>query len=167
QQRVCEVNVKLAGITCLPFHKVRNTPTLPGAWILDLFVQTGRQLAPIAERATSVTVQDLSFGRFVRFAGDREPNLRVIAELSGNAVELWMLADVFHPSGIILSKDVVCASARILFSTDEVLASDITLESVHAVSGGQFVRDPYCNNRPEVALSGMFECLSAIQIHSD
>lgn len=64
--RAIESNIRLSNIPCLPNHKVRNVPTLPGAWILDLLVGVGRKLAPIAAEDSIVIVEDLTFSKFVR-----------------------------------------------------------------------------------------------------
>ncbi len=165
--RVRELRVKMSSIECLPFHKVRNTPTLPGAWILDYFVEASRQLAPRDRQATNVTVRDMTFQRFVRFADHREPNLRVVAEQAGNEINVWLLADVLHPTGVTLSKDVVCASARILFDADASDTSETLFRAANPRHLNRAVLDPYCKNRQEVALSGMFECLSEIEIGAD
>ena len=92
--RMLEVPVELSEIRCLPYHKIRNTPTLPGAWILDRLVIAAMQLYPNADRVNDVTVEDVSFKRFVRFANGQEPNLRVIVQESDGSIFAWMLADV-------------------------------------------------------------------------
>ncbi|MEO8268268.1 MAG: SDR family NAD(P)-dependent oxidoreductase, partial [Aureliella sp.] len=60
--RVMEMNVRLSNIPCLTSHMVRNIPTLPGAWILDLLVGAGRKLAPNTEEDLYVHVAYFSGG---------------------------------------------------------------------------------------------------------
>jgi len=162
--RMLEFDIKLSSIACLPFHRIRETPTLPGAWILDLFVNAGLRLVPNAERQTNLTVQNMSFARFVRFANNQEPNVRVVAQENDNAIDVWLISDVLHPSGAVLSKDVVCASARLSFGMGEDSTSFASLCSASGRHASQAVKDPYCTGHRKIDLSGLFNCLSDIRI---
>ena len=165
--RMLEFDIKLSSIACLPFHKVRETPTLPGAWVLDLFVNAGLRLVSNAERLTNLTVQNMSFSRFVRFANKQEPNVRIVAQEDDNAIDVWLISDILHPSGVVLSKDVVCASARLSFGVSEDPASFANLCSESGLNATQAVTDPYCTGNNKVDLSGLFNCLSDIRIGAD
>jgi acyl transferase domain-containing protein/NAD(P)-dependent dehydrogenase (short-subunit alcohol dehydrogenase family)/acyl-CoA thioesterase FadM len=168
--RIREVNVDLSGISCLPFHRVRDTPTLPGAWILDLLIDVARQIAPSHTPAESVVVHDLSFARFVRLARNQDPNLRVVAEAAQETIRVWMLTDILHPTGETLMKDVVCASATIRFETANTLEPGTPLgdfgEDLGHAADHLPVPDPYCTDHSAVSLSGLFDCLRDIQIGS-
>jgi 3-oxoacyl-(acyl-carrier-protein) synthase/NAD(P)-dependent dehydrogenase (short-subunit alcohol dehydrogenase family) len=163
--RVVEWDVQLSSIQCLPFHRVRNIPTLPGAWILDLLVGVGRKLAPRTAQQHPVVVHDMSFAKFVRTVNNREPNVRVVAQQCDNGVAVWMLADVLHPSGVLLAKDRICASAHLVWGTGEELAPLSKLRSSSELEARHVVRDPYCSQRKDVALSGVFDCLSDIELY--
>ncbi|TWT98528.1 type I polyketide synthase [Stieleria varia] len=165
--RKIEVSIDLSSIECLPFHKVRNTPTLPGAWILDRLVFAGLQLCSDSDRMTQVTVEDATFKRFVRLVNEQDPNVRVIAEQRDDAIHVSMLVDVIHPSGQLLAKDVVSATARLSFSAEQTLLSSVVHGPNSSDSPGlsRFVNDPYCHgDSGEVDLSGPFDCLREIEI---
>lgn len=160
--RTIEVDVDLSQIDCLPFHKVRDTPTLPGAWILERLVHGGLQLQDDADRINNVIVHDVTFKRFVRFANNQNPNVRVVAEKTPTAIDVSMLIDVIHSSGHVLDKDVVCATASLVFDSDS--ESPGCLVETPGPSS-RSVDDPYCHgDSGEVDLSGPFNCLSAIAI---
>ncbi len=165
--RAIEMNVRLADIPCLPSHRVRNVPTLPGAWILDLLVGAGRKLAPSNQQNLFVVVEDLTFSKFVRLSNNQEPNVRIVAQECGNSVAVWMISDVLHPSGVILAKDRICASAILSWGTDQANSSPIVLGSQANFSKSQSVRDPYCDPRNPVALTGPFDCLSEIELSAN
>lgn len=163
--RVVELSVPLANMTCLPFHQVRNVPTLPGAWIVDVFVGAARRLAEGVRTDMHVVIEDLNFSKFVRLAHDHEPNVRVIAQQCGQAIAVWMLTDIVHSSGALLAKDQVCASATITFGCDELLSSLTMPLAEYGSAQRAAVQDPYCQKRDVVQLSGLFDCLSGIELH--
>ena len=163
--RTVEVNVPLANMTCLPFHQVRNVPTLPGAWIVDVFVGAAKRLAENVGEDTHVVIQDLSFEKFVRIVREQEPNVRVVAQQSDHAISVWMLTDIMHSSGVLLAKDQVCASATIVFSRDAVSSSLAAPFTGKGSVQRATVQDPYCQQRDVVQLSGLFDCLSEIELH--
>ena len=165
--RVLELGVELSKIKCLPYHKVRRTPTLPGAWILERMVHAGLQLRKDAERITSVTVQDVIFSRFVRYSAELEPNIRVVAEETDDGIVVWMIGDILHPTGATLSKDLVFAQAVLGFERETTeLQPSLRDVSSHNVSGfNRMVNDPYCSGRcNDVELSGPFDCVRDIAI---
>ncbi|MEZ6153993.1 MAG: SDR family oxidoreductase [Pirellulaceae bacterium] len=162
--RAIEVNIRLSNIPCLPNHKVRNVPTLPGAWILDLLVGAGRKLAPIAAEDSIVIVEDLTFSKFVRLSNNQESNVRVVAQECGNSVAVWMISDVLHPSGVTLARDRICASAILSWEIGQVSSTPIEFGVQANSTRGQAVRDPYCDPSKPVVLSGPFDCLSDIEL---
>jgi hypothetical protein len=166
--RVIEVGVELATIDCLACHKVRKTPTLPGAWILDRMVNAGLQLIDNVATLAAVTIEDVSFSRFVRYSNDKEPNMRVVAEETADGIVTWMIGDVLHPSGFTLSKDLVFAQATLRFEVEEAAGERPLLRRLGMNNGlvvKRFVDDPYCNGRcGDVELSGPFDCVRDIAI---
>ncbi len=168
--KLIEVPLKLSSIDCLAFHKVRGLPTLPGAWVLDRLVHAAMQLNPNRDCIVGVEAQDLCLMRFVRDANGLDPNVRVIAEETDEGYFAWMVSDVLHPTGRILSKDVLCAKVALRFDYDcrpsKSQASALHFEK--HVSGSPHLEDPYCRGiREEVELSGCFNCLGDIEIGRD
>lgn len=168
--QILEMPVELSSIECLPFHLIRGIPTLPGAWILDQFVRAAMQTAQNAEQVSAVRVEELAFTRFVRSAQGKEPNLRVVAEVIHDSVYLSLLTDLLHPTGATLSKDVICASAKLQFSTETSRPPKSTGEtslSFRLPANGT-IFDPYCDQSGnQVALSGPFNCLRDVRMSSE
>ena len=113
-----EIPIDLAQVGCLPHHLVHGTPTLPGAWIVDYFVQAALKLHPDAGAVTEAVIEHLAFNQFVRFANGLSPNVRVFATVAGDAIRTWLVQDVLHPNGDILKKDIVRTSATVSFSKE-------------------------------------------------
>ena len=162
-QAAIEVPIDLAKVGCLPHHVVHGTPTLPGAWIVDYFVQAALRLRPDAASITEVVVEDLAFRQFVRFAHQTSPNVRVFAEDNGDTIRTWLVQDVLHPSGEILKKDVVRTLATLSFGKNN---SNLVSRLTDCCNGQmQSLRDPYClGNGQAVDLSGPFDCMGTIEI---
>lgn len=165
--RICETVVQLAEIECLPYHRVRGIPTVPGAWILERMVRTALCFVENVSSVSAVTIEDVDFSRFIRLANDREPNIRIVAEETSNGIYVWTIGDVLHSSGVALSKDLVFASAKVSFTGEsEILQA--TLNGIDAGKGNGSIRsisDPYCSGeRDDVELSGPFDCVRDIKI---
>ena len=167
--RILEVQLDLSQMECLEFHKVRGIPTLPGAWIVDRLVGAALQLCPQREEITQVELNQVNFLRFVRCTNDRDQNLRVVIESTDDGYKAWLMTDVIHTSGQVLSKDIVCATANINFhrhlspSIPQVCRVDRASHQLVLT-----VNDPYCRSSDqEVDLSGPFDCLGKIEIGSD
>ena len=161
--RILERRVDLSKIDFLSCHKVRGVPTLPGAWILDLMVTTGLELWQGAADMSSATVRCASFHRFVRSA-ENERNLRVVAQLLGDRIAVWMIGDICRPGGPVLSKDVEFAQA--ILSFEHVTGGmHRPQQGGNGRGGDQRLRDPYCGGQCEdIVLSGPFDCLRDIAI---
>lgn len=176
--KALEVSVELATIDCLSHHKVRSTPTLPGAWTLERMVAAALQRRPEQRDAAWAVVRDARFYRFVRLSGGHEPNLRIIAAPTNHGVKLWMVGDVLHATGTILSKDVVYAEARVELSRQS-LAPRASLKSLDLCPTGacdcptgscdDTWRDPYCDGQRTnlLDLTGPFDCVRDISIVSE
>ncbi|MFZ5829216.1 MAG: SDR family NAD(P)-dependent oxidoreductase [Planctomycetota bacterium] len=164
--RILERRVDLSAIDFLSHHQVRGTPTLPGACILDLMLTAGLELRSGSAPVTSVTVRDARFHRFVRRA-ENERNLRVVAQRAGERVAVWIIGDLCHPAGAVLSKDVVFAEAVLSFERAAgAVQRPLPNGEVQGFDGGaQRLQDPYCSGRcNDIALSGPFDCVREIAI---
>jgi 3-oxoacyl-(acyl-carrier-protein) synthase/NAD(P)-dependent dehydrogenase (short-subunit alcohol dehydrogenase family)/acyl-CoA thioesterase FadM len=161
--RVIEQPVRLMEIDCLEFHKVRGTPTLPGAWSVDRMVEAAMLLGGEAQK-TIVTLEDIQFRRFVRFAWGFEPKLRVVVVETLDGIKAKLVGDVLMPNGESCEKDVVFAEANIRFD-EESSVLDPSLHDIDHFSSSRCIdRDPYCKGRPDLDLSGPFDCLREIEI---
>ncbi|XZE44133.1 SDR family NAD(P)-dependent oxidoreductase [Pirellulaceae bacterium SH467] len=157
-----EFPVDLRRVDCLPFHKVRDYPTLPGAWILHYFVEAASKHYLESIRLEEACFRHVKFHRFVRFQHGNSPNLRVMARRIGESIDLWMIADLIHASGQLLSKDVCCASAKLVFRSSS--PSIRTLYDPGCNTQTASLDDPYCSINSTVTLSGPFRCLREISM---
>ena len=160
--RWIEVPIDLNEIACLPYHQVREAPTLPGAWILHYFVEAAQMLCPESKRFNEVCIQQIAFQRFVKCQNGQSPNLRVIARKTDESIDVWMIADLLHSSGQLLAKDVRCASAKLMFRS--AASQSRTLEDPGFDMQAKPLDDPYCRLNSMVKLSGPFRCLTEISI---
>lgn len=160
--RWMEVPVDLNEIGCLRHHKVRNSPTLPGAWIINHFVDVASKIHFNANQFEVACIRDISFHRFVRLLKGKSPNLRVVARQQNESIDVWMIVDLLHPSGELLSKDVLCATATIEFR--EQASPSPTLHDPGFDVQTAAREDPYCRHNSMVELSGPFQCLREITI---
>ena len=149
----------------LHHHQVRDTPTVPGAWILNRMVEAAMTMTANPEGICAVTAEDVSFFRFIRPVDHHRAPLRVVASQRANGFDVWVLQDLRHSSGALLKKDVVLASARIQFQYQMNDTVGPFPAIPHTVD---FLSDPYCSQgHGQVKLSGPFDCLDEIQIHSE
>jgi malonyl CoA-acyl carrier protein transacylase/NAD(P)-dependent dehydrogenase (short-subunit alcohol dehydrogenase family)/acyl-CoA thioesterase FadM len=151
----------------LHHHQVRGVPTVPGAWILNRMVEAAMKVAAKPEGICGVTMEDISFRRFVRPIDYRAASPRVFAIEQADGIEAWVLGDLRHSGGTLLKKDVVLANARFQFQYR--MNGNPVLGHMPVDSGADnFLSDPYCSqNNGQVGLSGPFDCLDKIQIHSE
>ena len=160
--RWIEVPIDLKQIDCLPNHQVRESPTLPGAWILNHFVDAAQMLCPETKRFNQVCIQQIEFHRFVKCQNGRSPNLRVIARKTDESIDVWMIADLIHSSGQLLAKDVRFASAKLNFCSSVSQCRTLVDPGFDMLAAQ--LDDPYCRLNSMVKLSGPFRCLSEITI---
>ena len=161
--RIIEQPIRLSGIDCLKFHMVRGTPTLPGAWSIDRMVQTAMLLAGNSDN-TIVTLEDIQFRRFVRYAWGFEPNLRVIVAETPSGLRAKVVGDMIMPNGEPSEKDIVFSEASVRFEPDDSSLNPTLNQNNGFSSSRRIDRDPYCRGREDLDLSGPFDCLRDIEI---
>jgi len=66
--------VDAKSVPCLEDHLIRGTPTLPGAWALDLMLQAA--LGDGRPELHTVTIEDVRFSRFIRVKPGGRQSLR-------------------------------------------------------------------------------------------
>jgi 3-oxoacyl-(acyl-carrier-protein) synthase/NAD(P)-dependent dehydrogenase (short-subunit alcohol dehydrogenase family)/acyl-CoA thioesterase FadM len=161
-----EVVVDAASVPCLEDHLVRGTPTLPGAWSLDLMLQAA--LAEERPELRTVTIEDVRFSRFIRVKPGGRQALRaectpLINEPGRYSVQVRLMGDIVHASGVVLERDVVYAEARFTL-TAEPPRSAPWLDAATPSGSGVSVRDPHCSPGSPVELRKMFDCLEEIRL---
>ena len=163
--RVLERRVDMSKIDFLSHHKVRGVCTLPA---LDSG-QHGDGRPGTATRRCRRHFADHPGRQLssVRTAYGKRGNLRVVPQVAGDRIAVWMIGDICHPTGLVLSKDVLFAEAVLCFEHTaggmQQLLQDADAQGL--LGSNQGLRDPYCSGRSEdVELSGPFDCLHDIAI---
>ncbi|SFD59277.1 Beta-ketoacyl synthase, N-terminal domain [Actinopolyspora alba] len=144
-------------------HLVRNQPTLPGTFMLNLAANAAQTFAP---DRTVTGFRDALFGRFVRpFAGKLPFSLQIEGELAAEPdrpadpmrIRVYLRSDLIGPDGHIRT------ASREHFHTDVLLSrKDEVVRSPRPPENGQHgssVNDPYPSETSPVRLSGVFDNL--------
>ncbi len=161
-----EVVIDAASVPCLDDHLVRGTPTLPGAWALDIMLQ--HALGDQRPELRTVQVEDARFSRFIRVKPGRRQTLRVEWTTVVNtpdrlSVEARLVGDTVHASGVVLERDVRYAEANFTLM-GEPPSSTPQLEAATLAGKGLHAHDPHCAPGAPIALGRMFDCLLDIQL---
>ncbi|WP_242593629.1 type I polyketide synthase [Corallococcus exiguus] len=164
-----DLTVDAASVPCLEDHLVRGTPTLPGAWALDLMFQAA--LDDTRPELRTVTIEDVRFSRFIRVKPGGQQALRAectpLTDAPGqHSVQVKLTGDIVHASGVVLERDLVYAEARFTL-TAEPPRSPHRLEAARASGHGMSVHDPHCATGSPIELRRMFDCLEEIRLEED
>ncbi|RKG57997.1 SDR family NAD(P)-dependent oxidoreductase [Corallococcus sp. AB011P] len=164
-----DLTVDAASVPCLEDHLVRGTPTLPGAWALDLMFQAA--LDDTRPELRTVTIEDVRFSRFIRVKPGGQQSLRAectpLTDTPGqHSVQVKLTGDIVHASGVVLERDLVYAEARFTL-TAEPPRPPPRLEAAHASGHGLSVHDPHCATGSPIELRRMFDCLEEIRLEED
>ncbi|QSQ24221.1 SDR family NAD(P)-dependent oxidoreductase [Pyxidicoccus parkwayensis] len=161
-----ELVVDAASIPCLEDHLVRGTPTLPGAWSLDLMLQAA--LGDGRPELRTVTIEDVRFSRFIRVKPGGRQALRAectpVADEPGRlCMQVRLMGDIVHASGVVLEQDVVYAEARFTLTAEPPRGTP-QLDAAVPSGGGLTVQDPHCAAGSPIELRKMFDCLEDIRL---
>ena len=148
-------------------HRVNGVPTLPGTFELELAVRAALAFQP-SRRV--VSVEDATFDRFVKVQDSSTANLRAklrVVEQSDHAtvVEVTLLSDFIHKSGMVLQQDIRHFSARVRLA-DEPNVLPAGRKFVNGTAGIAAL-DPYLAPGSPVKLDGLFRCLETVRLHAD
>ena len=156
-------------LTCdtYPFlrdHLVNGTPTLPGAYGLDLAARLAAALRPTLKVAR---LDKTSVERFVKVPEGRPFILRGVAEAledrpDRSRVRVRLMSDFVHTSGRVLQADLVHLTTEITLTpenrTSEKPPAPVVIEQ------GWRLGDPYLHENSPVRLSGPFRSLHDIRV---
>jgi len=161
-----ELVVDAKSVPCLEDHLVRGTPTLPGAWALDLMLQAA--LGDGRPELHTVTIEDVRFSRFIRVKPGGRQSLRAectpLADEPGRlCVQVKLTGDIVHASGAVLERDLVYAEARFTLTAEPPRATP-QWDAVRPSGSGLRVQDPHCAPGGPIELRKMFDCLEEIRL---
>lgn len=160
--------VDAARVPCLEDHLVRGTPTLPGAWALDLMLRAA--LGNGRPELRTVSIEDVRFSRFIRVKPGGRQDLRaectqLVDEPGLHSVRVRLVGDIVHGSGRVLERDVVHAEARFTLSA-QVPRGAPALDAAIPSGRGLSAEDPHCARGGPIELRKMFDCLEDIRLES-
>ncbi|AEI66904.1 type I polyketide synthase [Corallococcus macrosporus] len=161
-----ELVVDAARVPCLEDHLVRGTPTLPGAWALDLMLQAA--VGNGRPELRTVTIEDVRFSRFIRVKPGGRQHLRaectpIIDEPGRLGVRVRLMGDIVHASGVVLEKDLVYAEARFTLTAEPPRGTP-ALDAAAPSGRALRVHDPHCAAGAPIELRKMFDCLEEIRL---
>ncbi|HEX6355074.1 SDR family oxidoreductase [Actinophytocola sp.] len=137
----------------LDHHRVRNVPTLPGTFVMELAAEAARFLVPDKE---VVAFEDLTFDHFLMLRPGIGPAVkRITATIvpGERAVDVRVTTDVISPGGVTLVRDRPHFSARAVLDDRFPVAP----RRDRWPSGGETpVPDPYHQPASPVRLTGPF-----------
>ncbi|QSQ18542.1 type I polyketide synthase [Myxococcus landrumensis] len=153
-------------VPCLADHLVRGTPTLPGAWALDLMLRAA--LGDGRPELRTVSIEDVRFSRFIRVKPGGRQDLRAectqLADEPGLlSVRVRLVGDIVHGSGRVLERDVVHAEARFTLSAQAPRGAP-ALDAATPSGRGLSAEDPHCARGGPIELRKMFDCLEDIRL---
>ncbi|MET7985052.1 SDR family oxidoreductase [Streptomyces sp. NPDC005281] len=150
----------------LAHHTVRGVPTLPGTFVVEIAAEAARHLAP---GLRPVAFEDLRFAHFLRVPRTtRSPALKKItARVTERAddltvVEVSVTGDVRAPGGVLLVKDKVHFTARVLLRRE--LPEAPAWEHWDEADDVPVV-DPYHAPASPVSLTGPFVSTARTRLH--
>jgi 3-oxoacyl-(acyl-carrier-protein) synthase len=143
------------------FHQARGVPTIPGAWIIDQMVACVLQAAGVTAR--EVEIENVRFLKFAKALPSLQTDYRILIAAADAGFHAWLLGNITNPQGLVLKRDEVFATATLRPKSGSSMRS-LTPASNQAGSFERRVRDPYCNRRESIQLSGPFDCLEQIEI---
>ncbi|HEV2762431.1 MAG TPA: SDR family NAD(P)-dependent oxidoreductase [Pyrinomonadaceae bacterium] len=160
---VIEREISLESSPYLLNHLVEGVPTLPGALVIALFAEAAQQLRPGLK---IVSFEQAHFRRFVKVYPNRTTRIRVEASVVSEderetVVQVRILSDFVHSSGLVLQKDIL--QHEILIRMSPALATPPPCADPNGFAG-RTLRDPYLSDASPVRLSGPFDAMENIVI---
>ncbi|MCT9010814.1 SDR family oxidoreductase [Streptomyces rhizosphaerihabitans] len=151
----------------LAHHTVRGVPTLPGTFVVEIAAEAARHLAPDLR---PVALEDLRFAHFLRVHGAARSApvpKKITARVSERdddltVVEVSVTGDVRAPGGVLLVRDRVHFTARVLLRRELPAAPSWQ----HWDDGDDLpVVDPYHAPASPVSLTGPFVSTAQTRLH--
>ncbi|MGA5507027.1 SDR family oxidoreductase [Streptomyces umbrinus] len=149
----------------LEHHTVRDEPTLPGTFVTEMAAEAARYLAPDQH---VVAFEDLRFEHFLRVYRDlptapKRLHGRITSSSDDTTtVEVRITGDVVSPAGVVLVKDRVHFTARVLLAGTFPAAP---LWEAWDTADDTPVPDPYHQSGSPVRLTGPFVSTTDTRIH--
>ena len=163
---VIEREVSVESIPYLANHLVDGVPTLPGAFVISIFADAARELRP---NLKIISFENAAFQRFTKVFKQRKTRLRVESRIvseddASTVVQVRILSDFVHSSGISLQKDVLQHEILVRMAAQ---CAQPPRASSGSVINGSAAPDPFTMHGSPVLLSGPFDAIRNLIIGPD
>lgn len=163
---VTEREVSVENTPYLNNHLVDGVPTLPGAFVISLFADAAQELRP---NLKIISFENAAFRRFTKVFKQRKTRLRVESRIvseddASTVVQVRILSDFVHSSGVTLQKDVL--QHEILVRMAAEFAQPPRASTSSAINGSA-APDPFTMSGSTVLLSGPFDAIKNLIIGPD
>jgi 3-oxoacyl-(acyl-carrier-protein) synthase/NAD(P)-dependent dehydrogenase (short-subunit alcohol dehydrogenase family) len=155
---VMEREISIESTPYLINHLVDGVPTLPGALVIALFGEAAQQLRPDLK---IISFENAYFHKFIKVYKNRQTRIRVQAQVVSEddqqtVIQVSILSDFIHSSGVVLQKDMLQHEILIRMS-----ATPPPVPKCHDLNGvkGRPLLDPYVMDNSPVCLSGPFNAI--------
>jgi acyl transferase domain-containing protein/NAD(P)-dependent dehydrogenase (short-subunit alcohol dehydrogenase family) len=160
---VIEREISIESAPYLLNHLVDGVPTLPGALVIALFAEAAQQLRPGLK---IISFEQAHFRRFVKVYRSRKARIRVEARVVSEGerqtvVQVRILSDFIHSSGLVLQKEIL--QHEILIRMSPALDPAPRCPDPNGFAG-RSLDDPYLSDGSPVRLSGPFDAMENIVI---
>lgn len=158
---VMEREISVESAPYLLNHLIDGVPTLPGALVISLFAEAAQQLRP---ELKIISFEKAFFHRFIKVYKHRKTQMRVEARIVSEderetEVQVSILSDFVHSSGVVLQKDIL--QHEILIRMSATPLPTPTRLHPNGLEGRRLL-DPYVMEGSPVCLSGPFNAMDNI-----
>lgn len=158
---VLEREISVESAPYLLNHLIDGVPTLPGALVISLFAEAAQALRP---ELKIISFEKAFFRRFSKVFQNRKTRLRVEARVvsedaNETVVQVKILSDFVHSSGVVLQKDILQHEIVIRMSPHPLPAP--AFPRPNGLEGRRLL-DPYVMDGSPVCLSGPFNAMENI-----
>ncbi len=144
-------------------HLVEGVPTMPGAFMIAVVGEAAQELRP---NLKIISFEKAHFRRFIKVYPNRETRIRVAARVVSEddlqtLVEVRILSDFVHSTGVVLQKDILQHDILVRMSAARVEAPKFLHSNG---SEGRPLLDPYVMEGAPVRLSGPFNAIKNLMV---
>lgn len=145
-------------------HQAKNTPTLPGTFILCLMAETAQELRPDLK---VIAFKDFDFKKFIKVFNETGLDIRVVAKVKttnkkGTLIHVQVLSDFVHSSGRVLRKDILHTEGFVFMS--ENIPTVPESQYTYDLKQTETAEDPYLMPDAPIQLNGHFDTMSQITL---
>lgn len=163
QDVVIERELSVESTPYLLNHLVEGVPTMPGAFMIAVVGEAALELRP---NLKIISFENAHFRRFIKVYKKRKTHIRVVARVVSEdalrtLIEVRILSDFVHSTGVVLQKDIVQHEIVVrMAATAPVAPKFLHLNG----SEGRPLLDPYVMEGSPVHLSGPFNAIKNLMV---